>query len=222
MNNDQAYYNLSYSRSKQSESDELRRQADLKLKPPSGLFYGAMFSLSIIGDIIDIADVTGVGAILSFIVDLIISVFMILTGRIAKSKTDSMQDFKNSVADKMEQVERKISAYRNAYAGVLRASRKIGPLRKPVRKMALQFSRFRKSVVRSPFSRTILAVVADLVPFLGLVPWRTWNTYSIRRDELMIYNETKKMLSEYENLKQEEVVSLRDLRELESLQQNEG
>ncbi len=219
MPDDQYYYDLAYARSQQREQQEVQDTANRVVKPPSGTLYFFLYGLAGIGDILDFLTLTGIGAIISFIVDLFIGAILFFAGRSARSRMESMNQFQDGLYQHIERIEKKITTYRNAYARVLRVSRKVKILRKPVRKLALRLSKLRKSVARSPLGRTVAAIVADLIPILDLVPWRTLNIYMTKRAEMRAFQDAQNMLPEYMGAKADEIEAANDLQEAEMAEQ---
>ena len=214
----QYFHDLAFVRGQQREVNETKALASQTVKPPSGALYFFLYLLAIIGDILDWLTLTGFGAIISFIVDLFIGAILFFAGRGARDRIKDMNVFQDSLHQQIQKIERKVIAYRNAYAKVLRASRKIKFLRKPVRKLALRFSRLRKSVARSPYGRTIAAIVADLIPILDLMPWRTINIYMMKKQEMMAFQDAQNMLPEYMGAKADEIEAANDLAEAEAME----
>ena len=218
-NDDQYYYDLAYARSQQRETREVQDTANRTVKPPSGTLYALLYTLAIIGDILDWLTLTGFGAIVSFIVDLFIGAILFFAGRAAKNRMEAMNEFQDSLHKHIQNLERKIVAYRNAYARIIKTSRKIKILRKPVRKIALRLSRLRKSIARSPLGKTVASVIADLVPILDLMPWRTINIYYMKKAEMQAFQEAQNMLPEYMSAKADEIEAANDLQEAEMAEQ---
>lgn len=212
---DQYYYNLAYARRQQQETNEVT-EASRAIKPPSFFLYISLYGLSIIGDILDFANLTGVGVVVSIVVDLFIGTILFFAGRAAKNRVDTMNRFQNDLHDKIQNIENKIVTYRKAYAGALKLARKVKFLRKPTRVIALRFAKLRRSIARNPSARTIAAIGADLIPILDLLPWRTINIYFMRRDEMRAYKEAKEMLPEYLAAKADEIEAANDLLEIEA------
>ena len=216
---DQYYYDLAYARSQQRETREVQDTANRVVKPPSGTLYAFLYGLSIIGDALDWLTLTGIGAIVSFIVDLFIGAILFFAGRAARSRMEAMGGFQDSLHQQIKNIETKIQAYRNAYARILRVSRKVKILRKPVRRIALRFSRLRKSVMKSPLGRTVASIIADLVPILDLVPWRTINIYYMKKAEMQAFLDAQNMLPEYTGAKADEIEAANNLQEAEMAEQ---
>ncbi|MBI2670268.1 MAG: hypothetical protein HYX20_03955 [Candidatus Yanofskybacteria bacterium] len=219
MPDDQYYYDLAYARGQQQEQREIQDTANRVIKPPSGTLYFFLYCLAGIGDILDWLTLTGIGAIVSFIVDLFIGIILFFAGRAARDRIKTMNEFQDGLHGHIQNIERKIVAYRNAYAKILRVSRKVKILRKPVRKLALRFARLRKSVARSPLGRTIAAIIADLIPFLDLMPWRTINIYMMKKQEMQAFQDAQNMLPEYMEAKADEIEAANDLQEAEMTEQ---
>lgn len=217
MATDEQYsYDLAYVRGQQREVNEIKATANETVKPPSGTLYFSLYVLAITGDVLDWLTLTGFGAAISFVVDLFIGAILFFAGRAAKNRIEAMNTFQDSLHQQIQKLERKILAYRNAYAKVLRASRKIKFLRKPVRKLALRFAKLRRSVVRSPYGRTIASIVADLIPILDLMPWRTINIYMMKKQEMMAFQDAQNMVPEYMGAKSDEIEAANDLAEAEA------
>lgn len=219
MSDDQYYYDLAYARNQQRETREIEDTANRVVKPPSGTLYVFLYGLAIIGDVMDWLTLTGFGAIVSFVVDLFIGAILFFAGRAATNRMEAMNEFQDGLHNKIEQIEKKVVAYRNAYARILKASRKIKVLRKPVRKLVLRFAKLRRSVTRGPLGRTVASIIADLVPILDLMPWRTINIYMMKRDEMRAFQEAQNMLPEYMSAKADEIEAANDLQEAEMAEQ---
>ena len=215
MPDDQYYYDLAYAQRQQREQAEIQDTAGRVVKPPSGTLYFFLYILAGIGDILDWFSLTGIGIIISFIADLFIGVTLFFAGRAARDRIKAMNEFQDGLHEHIQNIERKIIAYRNAYARVLKASRKVKILRRPVRKLALRFARLRKSIAKSPLGRTIAAIVADLIPILELMPWRTINIYLLKKQEMLAFQDAQNMLPEYMGAKADEIEAANDLQEAE-------
>jgi hypothetical protein len=218
-NDDQYYYDLAYARGQQREAKEVQDTANRVVKPPSGILYFFLYLLAGIGDVLDWLTLTGFGAIISFIVDLFIGAILFFAGRAARDRMKAMNEFQDSLHQHIQNIERKILAYRNAYAKILRASRKVKILRKPVRKLALRFAKLRKSITKSPLGRTVAAIIADLIPILDLMPWRTINIYMMKKAEMLAFQDAQNMLPEYMGSKADEIEAANDLQEVEMAEQ---
>ena len=217
----QYYYDLAYARGQQRETREVQDLAKNTVKPPSGTLYAFLYGLAIIGDVVDWLTLTGIGAVISFVVDLFIGAILFFAGRAARSRMEAMGQFQDSLHQQIRNVETKIQAYRNAYARILRVSRKVKILRKPVRKIALRFSRLRKSAMKSPLGRTVSSIIADLVPILDLMPWRTINIYMMKKQEMLAFQDAQNMLPEYMGAKADEIEAANDLQEAEMAEAQE-
>lgn len=209
-------YDLAYVRGQQREVNEIKAMANEVVKPPSTLLYFSLYALAIIGDIVDFVEITVIGELVTFLVDIFIGAILFFASRAAKNRMDAMNSFQDGLHQQIQKIEQKIIAYRNAYAKVLRASRKIKFLRKPVRKLALRFAKLRRSVARSPVGRTVASIIADFIPFIQWVPWRTINIYFMKKQEMQAFQDAQNMIPEYMGVKADEIQAANDLAEAEA------
>lgn len=72
--------------------------------------------------------------------------------------------------------------------------------------------------MKSPVGRTVASIVADLVPILDLMPWRTINIYMMKRDEMRAFQEAQSMLPEYISAKADEIEASNDLADAEAIE----
>ncbi len=202
---EQYYANLAYLQAQQSELNEVVATANRVIKHPSRLKYGFLFSLSIIGDLVDLAGLTGIGLILVWLVKLIVSPILFFAGFGASSRVGAMNKFYGEIQQDIAGLTRKMMFYSRMYARALRFSRKTGILKKPIRRAALKIGAARKAIIRSPALKMGAAGVADLMPGLDLFPWRTIGVYLAYRDEKKTYLETQPIVPEYIAAKTEEI-----------------
>ncbi|MEK7151477.1 MAG: hypothetical protein AAB784_02060 [Patescibacteria group bacterium] len=220
MPDDQYYQALAYARNQQKELREVQDIFSQTVKPPSKSRYALLYGLAILGDVIDLTVFTGIGAVISFFIDIFIAIILFFAGKSASNRIKATNQFRDEMDGHIQRIEKKIIAYRNAYAKALRASRKIKILRKPIRKLALGFKSLRGSITKNPMIRTAAAAIADIVPILDLVPWRTWSIYLLKRDEMLAFQEAQNMLSEYMSVKTAELEATNELQEAEMNEQS--
>lgn len=214
VNDDQYYYDLAYARGKQREFNEFNDAAGRIVRSPSKAKYGFLYTLAVIGDLVDLAGLTGIGLILVWAVKLIISPILFLSGISANRRIKDMNGFQENINASVAHITRKVQTYTRRYLQVIKFSRKTGILKKPIRRAALKIAKTRKAVARNPLVKNALAGVADLIPMLDLLPWRTLGVYLMYRDEKKTYLETKNTLPEYAIAKAEEVQAEEALTEL--------
>lgn len=214
-NDDQYYYDLAYARGKQREFSEFESTVKENVRMPSKFKYGALFALAGFADIVDLAELTGIGIILVWAVKLIVSPILFFAGFGANTRVKAMSQFQEGVGANIAELTQQAQTYARRYTTAIKFSRKTGILKKPVRKMALKITKARTVIMRNPAVKNGIAVIADLVPFLDLLPWRTIGIYLAYRDEKKTFLEAKEIIPEYYAAKTEEIQAINDLQEVE-------
>ncbi|MDP3954140.1 MAG: hypothetical protein Q8Q06_01835 [bacterium] len=210
MSQDNYYNQLALVRAGQKDTEDIKARANEIIRPPSKFKYGVMFLFAGIGDLVDLADFTGVGIIISIIVDLIIGAILFILAWMTRTKMRKITDLHKSVQENILNIERRIAGLRNAYATALRAGRRFKTLRRPIRVAAKKFKQFRALVYRNPLMKNAIAIFADLIPFIGLLPSRLIAIYFTYQDEKKTYLAAKEILPEYEDAKNEELSELQE------------
>jgi len=218
-NDNQYYYGLAHARGRQRELNEFETATKDTVKPPSKLKYGGLFALAGFADIVDLAELTGIGIILAWAVKLIVSPILFFAGFGANARVKAMSQFQESVGANIAELTQRAQTYARRYTAAIKFSRKTGILKKPVKRMALKVAKARKAVMRNPAVKNGVAVVVDLVPLLDLLPWRTIGIYLAYRDEKKTYLETQEVIPEYYAAKVEEMRASNDLQESEMAEQ---
>ena len=75
--------------------------------------------------------------------------------------------------------------------------------------------------MKSPLGRTVASIIADLVPILDLMPWRTINIYMMKKQEMLAFQDAQNMLPEYMGAKADEIEAANDLQEAEMAEAQE-
>jgi len=200
------------------EVDELSRQ----VSPPNMTRYYIGFTLSVIGDLIDIVAFVliiafGAGIPLGWLVDILIDVPLLFLGFRSSKKLKEIGKSSNVITEKITIIDQKIAQYRNRYALILRTSRKIKALRRPVRQFARKARKVTKVLRRNPLGRLVAGILADLVPGLDLIPFRTIAMYQSYKDERESYETFRLLVGEdYTQAREEEVGTLNDMLALEA------
>lgn len=213
MNDDQYYSDLAYARGKQREINEFESSTRRIVRPPSKLRYGFLYSLAITGDLVDLAELTGIGLILVWLVKLIVSPILFYAGVDANSRVKAMGRLQEEINKNIAQITRRVETYTRRYMTAIKFSRKTGILKKPVRKIALKVARGRKAILRNPLIKNALAGFADLIPIIDLLPWRTFGVFLMYRDEKSTFLEAMEALPDYISAKTEEIQAAEALTE---------
>ena len=197
---DQYYNELTYARNTESREENIKTP-----KPPSKVKYGAMFLLSGIGDIVDLANLTGAGIAVSIIVDIIVGFLLFVIGWATNTKIKKMSNLSKDLAEKITSIQNRITSIRNTYATAIKTGRKLRMLRKPIRVVAKSLGKVRKVIFRNPLLKNVTAIILDFIPYLDLLPWRTVGVYLTYKDEKVTYQQAvKEMIPGYVAAKEEE------------------
>lgn len=208
----QNQYDLAVARAQQREFFDVKARASV-VRPPSKPKYAFLFLVALIGDLVDWLSLTGIGLIVTYLVDIFVGVVLLLAGVRANSKLKAIKKFQDEISQNLAHIERRLVFYAQNYRRALVASRKVKVLRRPVRQIALKISKLIKSVGRNPAMKNMAAIVADLFPFLELVPWRTLSIYLTYRDESKTYEESLPFIEEYALAKNEELTASQEYRQ---------
>mgnify|MGYP001577974249 CR=1 FL=1 len=161
-----------------------------ELNPPSKLKYFFFGFIAFVADGVDIiAGLTGIGIVVSVIVDIIVAPILFIGGWSANSRIKKMREVVDGIHLHIERMERRLIQIRRIYAGALRVARRIPGLRRSVRRVALTIRRARLGIIRNPVFKNIAAMAVDIVAYIDFVPWRTWAIYSTYKDEKRTYEE---------------------------------
>lgn len=168
-------------------------------KPPSGLKYFFLFIVALIGDIIDIlGSLTGIGTIVSFLADFIISPIIYMGSKGAYSRIQENQGIAETINNQIENISRKINQIRKSYIAAYRVSKRLG-LRKTtsfIRTTSLRLKRITLGVMKNPKVKTGIAIIADFIPFLDIFPFRSISVISTYRDEKNTYQQITESIKE--------------------------
>lgn len=183
---------------RQAEQGRLNHQAAVsevttesrRLKRPSFFIYFTLYYLAVAADIVSFIEkpieATGVGEILIFTINLVISVFFFLISRWLGRKIKNIRLSGEHAALIAEQVAQRISTYRQQLALVIQTTRKshLGRrfLASQTGRKLIKTSAKLARATRSPATRSIITGIAELIPILDLVPWYTINIYLTHRD----------------------------------------
>lgn len=193
-------YALTEERVARAGDDDVRNLSS-EITPPGWYRYYVGFGLAIIGDISDVVNVIlilafGAGIPIGWVIDIIINIPLLFLGFKSSKELKKTGSAASAITEKIQNLEQKIFLYRQRYATVLRMSRKVSVLRKPVRQVAKKFKAVRKIITKSPVGRLVVYFVADLVPILDLIPFRTIAMWQVHKQEKLAYQEFQLLVAE--------------------------
>jgi len=151
-----------------------------ELRHPSTVKYLFLGIVSLIGDIVDLAGITGVGIAVTMVVDIFVGIILAIGGIHTRGKLEKFNKETQSLSAYAQLAEKRLLQARKTYMRVIKLSRKVKLLRAPVRKVVLSISKMRRAAkklvkvtLKSPLFRKAGAIGLDLIPLVELVPWRT-------------------------------------------------
>lgn len=191
------------------------------LKKPGKIAYFILFYISVVADIVSFlekfVEVTGVGLLIVFLLNLAFSIFFFIFNWHLGRKIKHMRLGRENLEKITERTLQRATKYRRMLAFVLKRLRRYRAGRQFLKsKLGRKFvsgTRVVAKSTRSPVLRTAFAAIAELVPILDLVPWYTLGTYLTYRDHKREYENSKITLAEtYPALEEEaeQILTLRD------------
>ena len=204
---DQYQYDLALSRIR-DEQDHIRQAIDAteeEVRHPSEMKYHFMMTLAIILDIIDWLEITGIGLIVTYALKIVFTPTLYLYGRHASNRIKVMSELSKSLEQRISHIRRRMYSYANRYRFAANIGRKIPGLAKHLNKLEGSAKRIGQTVARNPAFKNTAAIIADYIPLLDLLPWRTLGVYLAFKDEKKTYEETKPTVEEYYQAKEEEI-----------------
>ncbi len=185
------------------------------IKPPSKIRYLFWGYFALVSDILsivgDLGDLTGVGLVFVTLVELVIQAGFLATGYLATGKIRKLQHATIAYEQEIARAQNAVKRYRQAYAQALRAGRKIGALRGPLRALSTKKSKFSKI---NPFKRYALTAAAEIVPLLNVLPWQLYGVYHLYKSHKAAYQEAQEFQEESVRAQQEEEMELAQTRQL--------
>lgn len=172
-NEDIIKLNLDQKRQKYQDQQGLKEVVEegKSYKSPSHFKYGILFALAAIVDIIDFAELTGIGWFIAKIVSIIATVIILIIFLTTGGRQRSASEYRKKLEDYIK----------NAIKNVAHAERMIMRAGKIARYLP-----FLSGIVEF-----ILAALANLFPILDLFPWMIIGVWLSYRDEKNTYNNAR-------------------------------
>lgn len=166
----------------------------MEFKRPSYLKYGALGMFAVVVDIVDLLDLTGIGAIVGRIVSAAAMFLMLLIYWLTNTKQKKADEYVEQLETNLAEIEANVARAGKQLLAVTRMSRRIPGVRQVYRRAYMRTIRPARLVLRnatrtvkSPLTRSALAGVINLIPFLAVVPWMTVGVYLSYRAEKHSY-----------------------------------
>lgn len=159
-------YQLQLLQAKYYELQALIEQGS-NYKHPSYLKYGVLLGFSSLIDIVDLLDLTGVGAIVGRLFSLFVSAILLYIYWLTNTKQIKAKEYVQDLASKVEDVEKYMAKASRLYSKI--SNNKISG---PGIYNKIARSRGKTVIIsKSPGTKIVAGSVANLVPFVAVVPW---------------------------------------------------
>ncbi len=191
---------LSHAQSQQQQQTAIAETTQ-QIKKPSFLGYLLLFFLAAILDIIDLIEFTGVGIIISKIIQVFATIFFVSIAFLVNKKIKRMRMASDFLDMRAKRILLRVQQLRTRYAAAIKLSRKVKFLRKPVRKFALATRKISKAITRNPIGKSLLANVLEFIPLVGVLPFQMISVYLMYRDHKKTYAESLATVPEYQEAK---------------------
>lgn len=160
---------------------------------PSLLKYFFLGSVAIVQDLVDVLDVSGIGAIVAFGVSLICGAIIIVTCYVTNTRYKKAQQYNDEVFQLFPLIQERINYALRLTARAARYGRKIKSLRPVVRRGLRVINRAKRWVKRNPLTKVIFLNVLDFIPFIGIVPFSTISIMLAYRDERAAFQKAREL-----------------------------
>lgn len=158
---------------------------------PSYLKYGFLFAVAGIIDIVDVADVTGIGIIISKIVSIVGTVIIHLVLFLSNGKAKRAHQYG-------ENLEASVAAFGAQTAridqAVLRGAKTLGKItgmKGLSRRARLARIKIKKFARKNPLTKALIGGALNLVPFLAIINLMIFWVYMSYRDEKNAYQQAR-------------------------------
>jgi hypothetical protein len=184
---EQDYRNLlEYNRARSPRDREILSAIE-KIQPPSKSAYHRILTAAITLDILDLLELTVVGAILTYFLKIVFTPWFYSYGKKAGIKIEEMVDVAKSIQEgRILQFDSSASS-KSPYINQFKYnSNKARTAKKTV-----------ELITRNPRTRIVWALIADYVPLLDLIPWRSWGIYKSYHNEFDTFEEVTPIIENF-------------------------
>lgn len=163
---------------------------------PSYLKYGFLFVVAGIIDIVDVADVTGIGIIISKIISIGGTTIIYLVLWLTNGKIKKAQQYGENLAASVAAFQTQAA---RAEKMALRASKtlsNIPGLRGLASKIPGKLGQLKEMVKKSPLNKILLGGAANLIPFVAIANLMVFWVFMSYRDEKSTYRQAREAANE--------------------------
>lgn len=172
----------------QHESEDLYEEG-MEYKKPSKVKYGILYAMAIFVDGINLVSLTGIGAIFSVLASFIVSFLMFLIFWFTNTKQKRADEYSHKVSVFLENMPKNIAHLERRAVRVGKFAGKLKPVQKPATKTFV-------ALEKSPLSKFVASAVANLIPFLDILPWMILGVWLSYRNEKASYVNARKAVTE--------------------------
>lgn len=160
---------------------------------PSKLKYAFLFVIAAAIDIVDLADLTGIGIIISKIVSIggtaiICFIFWLTDGKVKRA-----QVYSDDALIALMEWQQTVSQYSRLAMQASGVLRKIPGLKRVARSIPRAMVKLRRIARRNPLTKVLIGGAINLVPWLAIVNLMVFWIYLSYRDEKKTFQEARKI-----------------------------
>lgn len=165
-------------------------------KKPSILKYGILFTLSGIQDVVDLLDLTGIGAFVTTIVSFALSSLIIMITWLTNTKYKKAENYTKELEAIIPVIQANIAHASRVAMSTSRALGNIPGMKKISSKIPRVLAKTRSLAKGSPLFKVFVGNALDIIPFLGLLPLSTISIFLAYRDEKKAYTNVRQIAEE--------------------------
>lgn len=163
---------------------------------PSFLKYGFLFAVAGVVDIVDAADATGIGIIISKIVSIGGTAIIYLTLWLTNGKIKKAQEYGDSLETSMASFQSQVARIDRATFRGAKAIGKIPGLKGLSRGARLARIKIKKIARKNPLTKVLIGGAVNLVPFVAIINLMVFWIYLSYRDEKNTYRQAREAADE--------------------------
>ena len=176
----------------QAEAAELHNQGQEFRHPSYFKYFVILLPLAVVVDFVDLADLTGIGALLGRIISFTASTLIILIFWFTNTKQKRADEYVENIQKNIELITERITNAEKNIVRVARLSRHVPGAKQLYRKAHLATIRRGRVALRrvarstkSPLIRYAAAGTLNLIPLLAILPWQLigiWLSYRAEKE----------------------------------------
>ncbi|MDP3697908.1 MAG: hypothetical protein Q8R55_07975 [Candidatus Taylorbacteria bacterium] len=141
-------------------------QQGMAFSSPSMFKWGILLSLALVNDVVDILDVTGIGAVLSWVISMALTSIILLIIWFTDGGMKAAQEYASSVGDAAQQAQIASRVHQIGIEVQSMAEKTAGALK---RVPGFKNIKVRSTPRKNPLARALLGSAIESIPFLGAI-----------------------------------------------------